>query len=172
MTTISYDDYTFDTETLPEASVAALLNRGLTHFLGNEQAAKVTAKIRAHLRNGKGKDFEVTRDMVRTFRENPGNESQVSQWMKDAQASAVDALNAGTVGEISRGAKLSTIDKVMRDVARDAIKTACAAKGKPMPKGENLAEMIEDLVTGPYEQAIRTKAEARLSAAAEITVNV
>lgn len=161
--------YDLDSETLPESTVAALFSRGANHYFGNEQAAKVTARIKTHLRNGDAKK-EVTRDMVNVFRD--ANEALVASWEDEARAKAMDAAIAGTVGESTRTAKLSTIEKVMRDVARDAIKAACVAKGKKMPKSEELSDLIEDLVTGPKESDIRAAAQKRLDAAAEITVNV
>jgi len=42
-TIVTYGDNTFDLATLPPASVAALVRRGIAHYLGNEMASKVTS---------------------------------------------------------------------------------------------------------------------------------
>jgi hypothetical protein len=112
---INYGEISIDVDSLPAVSTNALLRRGLAHFLGNEQAAKVSAF--------KEKNPEAT-------------ESQVLAYKAECVANAVAALNAGTVGANVRGPRGTAIETIMRKIASDEVKTVLAALKVKAPKGE------------------------------------
>jgi hypothetical protein len=86
------DNVTIDFGALPVTSQHALAQYGLSHFLGNVQAAKMVARIR---RDGIG-DTEATSDMVSAWRK--ANTETVSVWTKEHLDAALAELHDGTVG--------------------------------------------------------------------------
>ena len=84
---LTYGDITRDPATMPEASRNALLARGFSHLLGNEQASKVVARIRKALAEGKPDGYEATKADVQAFRESNGK--LVSAWADEARADAL-----------------------------------------------------------------------------------
>lgn len=135
---ITYGDRKVDTASLPEKSIEALLRRGVTHYLGNEQASKVTAKIEAAIKKAAGADdFVVIRDDIKKYRE--ANSDQVSLWMKEVTDSALAALLEGTIGNRAVGAsgpKLAPLDTIVRKVAKAEVIDTLKANGLSTPKGE------------------------------------
>lgn len=104
---VSYGDHEFSVGELPHASVVALIHRGMTHFLGNEQSSKVTAWKKAQ---EKGTDTVAGRvpsdDEIDTYRD-----SKVD--------AAIAALRAGTIGvRESSGPKASPREGIVRDIAK------------------------------------------------------
>lgn len=125
MTILKYDTFEVDTNELPEASINALLQRGLTHYLGNEQASKVTSWKKSH---------------------EDADESAIEAQASEYRTAAYDALLNGTIGTRAGGPKLKGIDRLIHLVAVEQI-TAFAAKQKAkMPSGKGSAEKVAAMV--------------------------
>lgn len=122
MTTFTYGKHTVDTANLPEASIAAMFRRGLSHFLGNEQASKVAAYFDP---DRKSADGEARLD------DTPENREKVKA---DFQAKAVDALLAGTVGVSTRGPTVDPIETEINRIARREVHDILKASGVKPPK--------------------------------------
>lgn len=135
--TIKYGDHSVDTSKLPEVSVKALLSRGLSHFLGNEQASKVTAKIVTALALSDETSAEAAKAAVKAFR--ISNEADCSAWTTEAQTNALKALADGTVGvrAAGTGPKLSPIETVIRRLAKGEVIDTLKANNIAVPKGED-----------------------------------
>lgn len=102
--------------------------------------------------------------LAKDVRENPTDyegktpEEVVAEMLDTRQA----AILAGTIGTRVGAARLSGIDKIMRDVAKERIKAACVAKGVAMPKGEALAALV-DKYLAKYDDSVREEADRRMS---------
>jgi hypothetical protein len=134
---LTYNDITRDEGKLPEASRNALLARGFAHFLGNEQASKVTSRIRQAIVEGTDANAsDVTREQVEGFR--TSHPDRVSAIAQACLAEALKALDEGTIGtRTSSGGK--PVDPVQAEVnrlAKDKIMVILKANGIKIPKGE------------------------------------
>jgi hypothetical protein len=111
---VQYGTHSLDFTSLPPKSLEAMLKRGVTHFLGNEQAAKVT--------NWKKK-------FVEEHGAEPG-EDELQAKKAEYVIAALAALNEGTVGTASRGPAIDPLDAEMERLAKaeinDIIKKAGA----------------------------------------------
>lgn len=130
--------FTIDSATLPETSVKALLSRGLSHFLGNEQASKVAAKKEA-------------------FKAETGNDAaddEVAAWKEEFQAAAIAALEAGTVGVRAPSApRLDPIESVIRRFAKAEVLAVLKNANLKAPVKDETIEIggnaftMEDLIS-------------------------
>jgi hypothetical protein len=163
MSTFEYAGYTIDFTKLPQASIDALLRRGAVHFLGNEQASKVTAWA--------GKQETA-----------PDDEAKAAKRLEYI-ASAIDALNAGTVGvraprEGGASAKLDPIGAMVRKLAKTQVLALLKKAGLKAPTGENtvatgsgeftMAQLIDRAVARGGEALV---AEAKKAVEAEARRN-
>ena len=150
MATIKYGDYVIDTTKLPEVSVEALLRRGLSHYMGNEQASKVVAHF---------VDEEPTAEAKAKFK-------------TECQAKAVVALAAGTIGTRVFGPRVSPVENIMRMLARRKVSDALKKNGLKAPKGDEaiefangqkltMAELIERQLA-KHGDALRKEADAEV----------
>lgn len=119
---VTFGTHTINTDTLPVASVNALLSRGLSHYLGNEQASKVTAKIRTKISSDLStpdkevNQKDISTEQVKSFRETFPD--TVQEWTDTAIANAIAALNDGTVGVRAIGeAKVSPKEAIVNSIA-------------------------------------------------------
>lgn len=89
-----------------------------------------------------------------------------AQMAKEAREKRFQAILAGTVGFRSGGgsARLPQIDKVMRDIAGEAIKAAVVAKGVAMPKGDKLKGFVDSYLA-KFGDKVRVEAQARIDSA-------
>lgn len=122
---IEYGTHKIDTDKLPEKSVQALLSRGLTHFLGNEQASKVAAKF---------KDQEGITDEMRNAAK------------ADFVANAVKALTEGTIGTRTGGPRGTGVDSVMRQLAEAEVKGILKHNKLSMPTGDKVVKFADGTV--------------------------
>lgn len=130
MTTYTYGKHTVDTANLPEASISAMFRRGLSHFLGSEQASKVTAYFDPDRKLAEGEtrldDTPENREIVKA----------------DFQAKALDALLAGTVGVSTRGPSVDPIETEINRLARGEVHDILKASGvKPPKKADDTVEI-------------------------------
>lgn len=142
MTTLEYGTITRDATKLPQKSLEALLARGFAHFLGNEQASKVVGRIRTAVATSLStpekeiNQADISKDQVRAYRE--ANAEQVTAWVNEVQATALKALDEGTVGVRAAGSgiRLDPRASEMRSIARTEVVTTLKANGLKVPKGE------------------------------------
>ncbi len=122
MTTYTYGKHTVDTDNLPPASISAMFRRGLSHFLGSEQASKVTAYFDPDRKLAEGEtrldDTPENREIVKV----------------DFQAKALDALLAGTVGVSTRGPAADPIETEIARIARREVGDVLKKSGVKPPK--------------------------------------
>ncbi len=119
---ITYGKHTVDFATVPPQSLTAMLRRGVSHFLGSEQASKVTAYFDP---DRKLADGETRLD------DTPENREIVKA---DFQAKAVDALLAGTVGMSTRGPAADPIETEINRIARREVGDILKKSGVKPPK--------------------------------------
>lgn len=172
MAQLTYNTITRDVAKLPEASVMALLSRGFSHFLGNEQASKIVSRIRGHLA-GDGKASDVTKESVNAFRDDPANQERIAAWEKEVIEAALKALDEGTVGvRTLAGPRVTPLETAMRRQARDEVSTILKANGLKVPTGENTVELqgeaftMEQLIDRRLDKhgdRIRKESEKRLA---------
>lgn len=170
METIKYGEYEVNFDTLPAASQKALVGRGVTHFLGNEQASKIVAKIKREI-GGEN----VTKEQVAAFRE--ANGAKVAEWEAETILAALAALQAGTVGVRVGAPKGTTLDSVMRQVATEELKELLKNNKMSLPTGDKKLkfgdgqgftreELIARRLANPkFRPGIEKEAKRRMSAA-------
>jgi hypothetical protein len=118
--THEYAGTAIDFDALPVASRLALLRRGLAHYLGNEQAAKVSA----HKAKNEGID-----------------EAALGAFKSAAMAAALEALRAGTLGAGGpRGPRGTPIEQTMRNIAEKEVRAILKGQNLSMPTGDKTLE--------------------------------
>jgi GH24 family phage-related lysozyme (muramidase) len=115
MTTITYGAHTIDTATLPEVSILSLISKGLAHFLGNEQASKVTRWK---------KDNESA------------DEAAVAATLAQYQADALVQLAEGKVGIHASRPRGSALETIMREIAEKEVRMVLKQSNLTMPSGD------------------------------------
>lgn len=162
---VTYGTNTFDFTKLPEATALAMLKRGVTHFLGNEQAAKVT--------NWKKK-------FVEDNGAEPGEDELAAKKAEFVEAGIV-AMNEGTVGAGSRGPAADPIEAEMERIAKREINGILKTNGaKFVGKGDDrkvefgdgsrftMDELVDRrLANTEHAARIRKEAEKAIKAAAK-----
>ena len=124
---VTYGEYKIaDFDALPTASKLALAQSGLTHKLGNEVAASVSALIKKALVNASGDPkHEPSRDDAKAFR--AANTALVAQWTKEEADETFAEILAGTIGTRAggpRGPKLDEFASLVRDFATRYVENA------------------------------------------------
>lgn len=107
METLTYGSTSVNFDALPAQSQRALAHRGLTHFLGNEQSAKV------------GPNSSWATKFEKDNGRKP-NESEVEAQKAANLAAAITALNEGTIGT-ARGPKLDPIEAEIERMATNEV---------------------------------------------------
>lgn len=155
---ITYGAHTLDFNTLPSASMRAMLSRGVTHYLGSEQASKVGPNSSWFEKFEKANTRKPTEDET--------NAQKAANL-----AAAIQALVEGKVGT-ARGPKLDPIEAEIERMAETEVWDILAAqklcKGNKKPKDEDSFE-FEDGQKFTFEELIeRRKAKhgERIRAAA------
>jgi hypothetical protein len=155
--TVAYGEYTIDISALPEKSRMALIRRGVAHYLGNEQASKVSGWKAGLVEAG-----------------TPPNDAEVAAFKLDCMNAAVKALIEGTIGSSIRGPRGSTADTVARQLAETEIRNILKHNGLTMPSGDKTvkfgdgteltrAQLIDRRLAGHGER-LRKEAEAKIKA--------
>lgn len=134
---VKYGEQTLDFNALPQASLIAMLRRGVSHFLGSEQASKVTAMFKPDA-EGKLREGVVDTDEARATA------------LADFRAAAIEALKAGTVGVSVRGPSVDPITTIINRLAKVEAKAVLAQHKLKWPaKAEDVVELPNgDKVTG------------------------
>ena len=163
MTTIAYGSHSIHIESLPAASLEALLRRGISHYLGNEQAAKITnRKADYQAKHGESPELDL-----------------VAEWKEEIQSAAVAKLLAGTIGQhAARAPSVDPVEKEATKIATAEVKMILTKNGIKVPKkGEpvtfkngsqsTLDELVARRLANPVEGArIIAEAHDALAAAA------
>jgi hypothetical protein len=178
---LTYGEITRDPAKLPVASLNALLARGFTHFLGNEQASKVVGRIRTEVATSLStpekevNQADVTKEQVQSFR--AANAETVAKWTQEVVADALKALDEGKVGiRAAAGPRVDPITNAMNGIARSEVVTILKSNGLKTPKGDEvitfgegvtrtMAQMIAKRLADHGER-IRKEAEKHVAEAA------
>lgn len=116
----TYGDHTIDFAGLPTTTIEALLRRGVTHYLGNEQASKVVAWAKAQ---------EVA----------PSDEAKAAR-KAELVAAAVAAMADGTIGtrppSTAKPRVTDPVESIVRKLAKAAVVALLAKNGFAVPKGD------------------------------------
>lgn len=130
---IEYSGIQIELAKLPEASVMALLRRGVTHYLGNEQASKISSKIEAELNLDDSTDAASRKAFIKDFR--VANADLVAKWTSEAIEAALAALRDGTVGQgHARGPRADTVEGTMTTLAKAEVLAVLRANNIKIPK--------------------------------------
>jgi hypothetical protein len=160
---ITYGTHSIHIESLPATSLEALLRRGISHYLGNEQAAKVTnRKADYQAKHGEHPDDEL-----------------VAAWKSEVQTAAVEKLMAGTIGQHApRAPNVDPVEREAGKIALAEVRIILTNNGIKTPKkGEpvtfkngsqaTLEEMVARRLVNPTEgPRIMKEAEKAVKAAA------
>lgn len=120
---IDYANHSVDFAKVPAPSIEALLRRGVAHFLGNEQASKVTA----------------WKAKLAADKENPRepSEDEIEQYKNDLVSTALADIYAGDIGS-GRGPRLDPVERELRSLVDSHIANTLAANGIKFLKGRKL----------------------------------
>ena len=125
----TYGAFTIDTTTLPAKSLEALISRGITHYLGNEQASKVSTWVKTQSDEG----VTIAEDE---------KEAKKLELVTAAHAALLD----GTIGTRVGGPKLDPLTKALRDIAGEEVANILKGAGQKVPKGKETVHVKgEDL---------------------------
>lgn len=153
-----YGNYTIDTDALPAVSLQALISRGITHYLGNEQASKVSAFAKKFAEDNNGTELAA---------------DEKSAKQAELVEAAHKALLDGTIGTRTGGPKLDPITKATRDIAAAEVAKVLKAGGHKVPKGkETVSIKGEDLTFGDLvdRRIASEKHGARIAKEAKVAV--
>lgn len=182
-TAIKYGNHEFAIASLPEASTLALLQRGLTHYLGNEQASKLASWVK-----GESQANSEDRDVCRAWKE--ANPEAVKAKNDELVAEAVKAVLEGKIGFREPGAaKATPLDAMIARIAKAEVLTILTSAGIKAPKKDekvkfangtekSLAEMIAtriekegERITAEAKKAIAAEAKKREAIASSVDAN-
>lgn len=147
-----------DVASLPQASVIALLQRGINHVLGNEVASKVSTAKKATNEDGTPKHTEA----------------ELSELHDTTFAAKVKAIMDGALGVRGPGvAKVTPLERLVRDIAEGVLKRQVAAKGLKWPHGKGSGDAVKTMVdqylaVDKYRTAAEGLAKAQLESMATL----
>lgn len=178
MNKVTYGDYGFDPAVVPAVSIAALLSRGFSHYLGNEQASKVVSKIEKVLAGDtaetKAAFGKLSKDerkaAISTYRKE--NAASVAAWEKEVRDEAMADLLSGEIGTSNRGPKVDPVTAAMQAIAKREIGDILKGAGLKYPKaGESvvlgadtiLAEQLVPRRLAKHGDRIKKEAEKHVA---------
>lgn len=180
--TITYAGHEIAVASLPAQSIEALLRRGVTHFLGNEQAAKVTARAKKDeatraveaFKAAHGRDPSESDTLPSVA---PASDENRDTWKAEYIANAIKALAEGTVGLIVRGPSVDPVDARMEKIAKAEVLNVLKGAGIKVPKkdeavtfADGTKKTLDDMIETRLERfgdRIRVEAEKALKAEAK-----
>lgn len=153
---LTYGDLTVDGSKISEAGLKALLQRGLSHLLGNEMSSKV---------NEKASWFKT---FVEAQKRNPSDD-EVAAAKVEFQKAAIASLYDGSIGTRAGGPRVDPVVAEMNAIAKREITDILKAQGiKKFPTGESTVTLGSDALSGEqligrrlskYGDRIRKEAE-------------
>lgn len=112
---------TVDVTKLPQTSIDAMLRRGFQHYFGNEQSSKVT----------------TFKEKFETENKRAPTQDEVDAKRKEFYATAVTALQSGTVGQRANGMpKVTPFEKILYRLAFNEVAGILEKSNIKVPKGE------------------------------------
>jgi len=149
-------DYKVAMADLPEATIYALAQRGFTHVLGNEVASAV----------------KVQKDKGEM------GDAELAVFAHDKRIAKINDMIAGALGVSQSGPRATGIDKVIRDISVEEIKTQLVAlnaklpktQAKSMPTGKALTALVDKYVE-KHGDRLRKAAEIRMAEVAKATTD-
>jgi hypothetical protein len=118
---IDINGQAIDVLALPDASVRAMLSRGLTHFFGSEVAARVKARADKFAEDNKAAGTVWTAD-------------EIAQEKKNVLGDFVTKLLEGTVGSRAVGITVDPVETIKARLARKSVEDTLRANGIKLPK--------------------------------------
>lgn len=160
----THGSITLNTDGLPAVSIAALLKRGLSHYFGNEQAARVSADIANAVEDARkaadpNDKADATRDEIKAWR--VANPEAVKAWADGYAADALKALQDGTIGTSNRGPRADPLEAAINSLAKADVVAMLKARNIKVPKGEEVVTFAKG-VTRTLAQMIANKRLAGL----------
>jgi hypothetical protein len=142
MTQITYGTTVLETADFAPASIDAMIRRGVSHFLGNEQASKVVGwmESEAKRRAGEGATAEQIAAAMPTDEEKAAKKAEFV-------AAAIEALKAGTVGASVRGPRVEPIEAAKLAIAKAEVTSILRAAGVKVPKADEKVTLGGDQFT-------------------------
>ena len=142
MNVITYGEHTIDPTKLPVESINALLRRGVSHFLGNEQASKLTAWVESVTKDGGAVPDDSAKAAKKT----------------ELIKAAIEALASGTVGTRVSGPRVEPIEATRNAIAKKEVLDILRAANIKVPKGEE-AVRFADGTQKTLAQMVATRLE-------------
>lgn len=128
---ITYGNITIDVSKLPEASVTALIRRGVSHVFGNEAASRVAAFVAKEKDEGREVSDEGKADAKQRF-----------------QAEALEKLNSGTLGYRAPSVGVDPTEKVIRAIAKIEVTAILREHGLSFPTKDKTITFGDQTLTG------------------------
>lgn len=113
-----------DVLALPDASIRAMLSRGLTHFFGSEVASRVKARADKF-----AEDHKADADGAKVW-----GDDEIAQEKKNVLGEFVTKLTEGTVGTRAVGVTVDPVEVIMRRLARQSVLITIKTNGWKVPK--------------------------------------
>ncbi len=123
-----------DFATLPEASQAALAQRGFTHIFGNEAASRVHSWAGAE-----GQANSDDKATVKAWKD--ANPDKLAAQLAVIQADFLDALNKGELGNRVGGPRLTPVETIANQMARKEIEDILRTNKIKVPKKDDKVKM-------------------------------
>jgi hypothetical protein len=127
---------------VPARNLAVLCQKGITHFMGNEQASKYVAYKASDVGKAASKEDQLA-------------------WLKTCRDEAFEKVLNGTLGirSASGAARVTGIDAVMRRIAVEMLTAELAIHNAKLPTGDKTIEVRGKAYT--REQLIETMLKRR-----------
>lgn len=143
---ITYGARTFDLSGWPHATLMAMARRGVSHYLGSEQASKLLTRIEkgivtvegdAEATSARVKAFEAMdkgarKAAISTFRSD--NPELIATWEAELEADAVKAMESGDVGTSVRGPALDPLTAIVNRLGKAEVVAVLKANDITIPK--------------------------------------
>lgn len=92
------------------------------------------------------------------------SEAEIDAALQDTMQKRVTAIMQGTIGARVGTPRMTGIEKVMADIAREDLKAAAVSVKRKLPTGKELTELVNKYIAR-HEATLREKAQARLDSA-------
>lgn len=145
---LDYNGIKVDTDKITPAGIAYLLQYGWAKSLQDSAAGRKKAMLAG--------DDETP----------PMTEEEAEAALVEIMTKRADAIVAGEVGQRAGGPRLTKLDRVMRNVAAEIIKTAAAKKGKKLPKGDAWQMLVSAYIEKNLD-SVKAEAERRMESVSE-----
>lgn len=151
-TIIEYDDgaVAVDLSKIPHSSAMALARFGLAHYLGNQQASKVSAAKAKALESSRDADGNVVAGRELSTEE-------IASLKAHFRAEGMKAIAEGTMGAGARGPSKDPFEAALDSIVRESVKETLRKYGLKVPKGEDGVVTFADGTTRTMAQMIQNR---------------